>query len=121
MKRSLRLRLIRCVSARFVKRAVAVLSFVLLATMASPQARADDDNGSSKIKRVLLISIDGMHSLDMATFIKSHPASALAQLAAAGVNYTAAATTKPSDSIPPMAGTVTGGPPPPTRTLYHAP
>jgi predicted AlkP superfamily pyrophosphatase or phosphodiesterase len=57
---------------------------------------------------VLLISLDGMHSLDMANYIKGHPQSALAQLAASGVNYTAASTPTPSDSFPSMVGIVTG-------------
>src|SRR3954451_15911122 len=66
---------------------------------------------SGKIHRVLLISVDGMHSLDMANYIKSYPQSALAQFAATGVNYTAAATTKHSDSIPATVGIFTGGTP----------
>jgi hypothetical protein len=74
--------------------------------------------GSGKIHRVLLISVDGMHSLDMANYIKSHPQSALAQLAASGMNYTAASTTKPSDSFPAMAGIVTGGTPSVTGIYY---
>src|SRR5580765_1123738 len=59
-----------------------------------------DDGSDGKIRRVLFISLDGMHSLDMANYIKGHPHSALAQLAATGVNYTAASTTKPSYSFP---------------------
>jgi hypothetical protein len=64
-----------------------------------------------KIRRVLVISVDGMHSLDMALWIKSHPTSALGKLAARGVNYTNASTTKPSDSIPATVGIFTGGSP----------
>jgi hypothetical protein len=70
-----------------------------------------EDTANGKIHHVLLISLDGMHSLDMANYIKGHPQSALAQLAATGVNYTAASTTKPSDSFPAMVGIVTGGTP----------
>jgi hypothetical protein len=64
-----------------------------------------------KIRRVLVISIDGMHALDMALWIKSHPTSALGMLSAQGVNYTNASTTKPGDSIPATVGIFTGGSP----------
>jgi hypothetical protein len=62
-----------------------------------------------KIRRVLVISIDGMHALDMALWVKSHPTSALGKLSAQGMNYTNASTTKPSDSIPSTVGMFTGG------------
>jgi len=42
-----------------------------------------DDN---KIRHVLVISIDGMHSLDMALWVKNNPNSALAKLSAQGMN-----------------------------------
>ena len=64
-----------------------------------------------KIRRVLVISIDGMHALDMALWVKSHPTSALGKLSAQGINYTNASTTKPSDSIPSTVGIFTGGSP----------
>jgi hypothetical protein len=62
-----------------------------------------------KVRRVLVISIDGMHALDMALWIKNHPTSSLAELSAQGVNYTNASTTKPGDSIPATVGIFTGG------------
>jgi Type I phosphodiesterase / nucleotide pyrophosphatase len=62
-----------------------------------------------KIRRVLVISIDGMHALDMGLWVKSHPTSALGKLSAQGVNYTNASTTKPGDSIPATVGIFTGG------------
>jgi hypothetical protein len=78
----------------------------------------DEEDRYGYVHRVLLISIDGMHSLDMANYIKANPGSTLAQLAASGMNYTAAATTKPSDSIPATAGIVTGGTPSVTGMWY---
>jgi hypothetical protein len=39
-------------------------------------------------QRVILISIDGMHALDMANWVAAHPRSALAELSARGVTYT---------------------------------
>src|SRR5713226_2747462 len=97
--------------------AVGAVSLALLLSLGGSPAYGDDsDNG--KIRRVLLISLDGMHSLDMANYIKGHPQSALAQLAATGVNYTAASTTRPSDSLPSMVGIVTGGTPAVTGIYY---
>ena len=94
----------------------AVSLALLLSLGGSPAYGEDSANG--KIHHVLLISLDGMHSLDMANYIKGHPQSALAQLAASGVNYTAASTTKPSDSLPSMVGIVTGGTPAVTGIYY---
>ncbi|MEO8127528.1 MAG: alkaline phosphatase family protein [Bryobacteraceae bacterium] len=71
-----------------------------------------------KTKRVLLISVDGMHSLDLANYIASNPNSTLALLTQNGYNYTNAASTKPSDSIPGTAGYVTGGTPAVTGMYY---
>jgi hypothetical protein len=81
-----------------------------------PALYADEDN--AKIKRVLLISIDGMHALDLANYVTANPHSRLAQLSAAGVTYTNASTTKPSDSFPAMVGIVTGGTPAVTGIYY---
>ena len=73
---------------------------------------------AASAERVLLISVDGMHALDLANYIESHPRSTLAQLAASGVNFTNASTTKPSDSFPSMVGIVTGGTPAVTGIYY---
>jgi hypothetical protein len=76
--------------------------------------RADD----TKIRHVLVISIDGMHSLDLALWIKNHPSSALAGLSSQGMNYTNASSTKPSDSIPATVGIFTGASPA-TGGMYY--
>ena len=49
-----------------------------------------------KVRRVLVISIDGMHALDMALWVKNNPNSALGKLSAQGLNFTNASTTRPS-------------------------
>lgn len=72
----------------------------------------------SKIKHVLEISIDGMHSLDMQLYVKSNPSSNLAQLMANAVNYTNAWATANVDSIPSTAGIFTGGTPAVTGLYY---
>src|SRR5690242_14455617 len=82
--------------------------FYLTASLFSTSALFGDDH---KIRRVLVISIDGMHALDMALWVKNHPDSSLAQLSARGVSYTNASTTKPGDSIPATVGIFTGGSP----------
>src|SRR5215471_19116973 len=78
-----------------------------LAILNPASMRADD----TRIRHVLVISIDGMHSHDMQTWIANNPTSALAGLAATGVNYTSAFTTQPSDSIPSTVGIFTGASP----------
>jgi len=65
----------------------------------------------SKIKHVLVISIDGMHSQDLTKWIQANPNSTLAHLAASGGTYTNAFTTQPSDSIPGTVGIFTGASP----------
>jgi Type I phosphodiesterase / nucleotide pyrophosphatase len=62
-------------------------------------------------KHVLLISVDGMHSVDLTGWLKSHPNSNFAKLAQHGVVYPNAYTTAPSDSYPGMLAQVTGGTP----------
>ena len=49
----------------------------LIPALVTTAALADDH----KIRRVLVISIDGMHALDFALWTKNNPASALANLA----------------------------------------
>jgi len=58
---------------------------------------------------VLLISVDGLHSVDLANYVAAHPASTLASLTGHGVVYPKALTTAPSDSFPGLLAQVTGG------------
>ena len=74
----------------------------------SPPPVYGDDN---KIRHVLVISIDGMHSLDLALWVKNNPGSNLASLSAKGLTYTNASSTRPSDSIPSTVGIFTGASP----------
>lgn len=62
-------------------------------------------------RHVLLISIDGMHAVDLKTCVASGTCPNLAALAASGVNYTRASTSKPSDSFPGLMSMVTGASP----------
>jgi hypothetical protein len=63
------------------------------------------------IQRVLLISIDGMHALDVANYVAAHPESTLAELSENGVTFTNARTPANSDSFPGLLALVTGGSP----------
>src|SRR5215471_7979033 len=89
-------------------RKLLISALLLMPFAGAPLSRAQ--NGS-RITHVLVISIDGMHSHDMQTWIANNPTSALAGLAATGVNYTNAFTTQPSDSIPSTVGIFTGASP----------
>jgi Type I phosphodiesterase / nucleotide pyrophosphatase len=63
----------------------------------------------SKVQHVLLISVDGMHALDVERYISSNPQSALAELASHGVTFSNAHTPANSDSFPGLLALVTGG------------
>src|SRR6266851_7748746 len=67
--------------------------------------------GDCDIRHVLLISVDGMHEVDLRLWINNHPSGALAALTKRGVTYSQAYTTAPSDSFPGMIAQATGGTP----------
>ena len=93
------------------------LSFVLLA--GTLPVRADNDQLSAgKIEHVLLISVDGLHALDLTNFVASHQQSTLAKLSGHGFTYTNASTSLPTDSFPGLAALVTGGSPQTTGFWY---
>lgn len=88
----------------------------LAASLASaPLPVSAAGNGASEsgqpVKHVLLISVDGLHALDLANYVNSHQDSTLAALSRTGVTYTNASTSTPSDSFPGLAALVTGGSP----------
>ena len=62
-------------------------------------------------QRVILISVDGMHAIDLALYVKNNPGSTMAQLSARGVTYTNAHTPLLGDSTPGLASLATGGTP----------
>ncbi|HVH87716.1 MAG TPA: alkaline phosphatase family protein [Terriglobales bacterium] len=88
--------------------------FVFLITLLlalSLVAVASDDDDAQPTKRVLLISIDGMHAVDFENCASNNTCPNLAALAASGVTYTRASASKPSDSFPGLMNIVTGGTP----------
>jgi hypothetical protein len=84
------------------------LGFALLGATLPPRAAAQN---SGQINHVLLISVDGLHALDVANYVQSHPNSALAELAGHGITYSNARTPSNSDSFPGLLALVTGGSP----------
>jgi Type I phosphodiesterase / nucleotide pyrophosphatase len=83
-------------------------------------AGGSNDHGDrdNQIKHILLISIDGMHALDLSNYVNSHPDSTLAFLSGHGVTYTNNSTSSPSDSFPGLASLITGGSPATTGFWY---
>ena len=90
-----------------MKKVIALLSLAAACSAVSALAQ-ENDLGQSRIKRVLLISVDGMHAVDFTNCAKGIGSinngepycPALAELGKTGVNYVAASTSKPSDSFP---------------------
>src|SRR5215469_13294818 len=79
-------------------------------------ARANDSHG--KIRHVLLISVDGLHEVDVTNYMTFHSKSAFSRLRQNGVSYTNVATSRPSDSFPGLIALVTGGSPQTTGVYY---
>jgi predicted AlkP superfamily pyrophosphatase or phosphodiesterase len=97
-----------------------VASLLASSFLSSAVARADDGRPAvePRYKHVLLISVDGMHAIDLEKWIASHPNGNFARLAAHGVQYPGAYTTAPSDSYPGMLAQVTGGTPKTAGLFY---
>jgi len=89
-----------------------------LASAAAATGSPGHEGHGSKIKHVLLISVDGLHQQDLAWYVKHNPGSLLANLVHGGVEYSRAKTPFPSDSSPGMYGQVTGGDPRVTGIYY---
>ncbi len=90
--------------------AIALSLGLVGASIPAPE-RANDGLDSGNIKHVLLISVDGLHALDVANYVAAHPDSAFAALASHGITYSNARTPSLSDSFPGLLALVTGGSP----------
>src|SRR3974390_1191389 len=96
---------------------IAIVAAFLM--MGAAAESGDNDMDRSSIKHVLLISIDGMHALDFNNCSQgaagvnggARYCPNLAALATTGVNYTAANTSKPSDSFPGLMNIISGATP----------
>jgi len=98
--------------------AAVVVAGTGLLSLNTAQAHSQVRVARAKARHVLLISVDGLHQSDLASYISAHPTSALAGLVARGTSYTHAQTPVPSDSFPGMVAQVTGGNPGTTGVYY---
>ena len=71
------------------------------------------------VARVLLLSIDGMHAIDLSNYRRTRPDSALARLSKHGIIYTNAHSPLPSNSWPGLLAMVTGGSPISTGVIFE--
>src|ERR1700722_2759739 len=117
-----------------MKKTVALLFLALACSVGTAFAQDDSSQSNNQegnsekghIKRVLLVSVDGMHAVDLAncangisTVNNGAPyCPEIAALANTGVNYVAASTLKTSDSFPGLTAIVTGGSPALTGVYY---
>jgi hypothetical protein len=99
---------------------------MMLASWAHVTAADKDKVGTKHVKHVLLLSIDGMHAVDL--YNCTHGIAGanggdpycpnLAAVGQTGINYVATSSSKPSDSFPGLAALVTGGSPKSTGLYY---
>jgi hypothetical protein len=102
------------------------LGLVGLSIPVPAQANTWDNDDHTRIKHVLLISIDGMHAVDYlncSTGVSGVNGGQpycpnLAALGRTGVNYTRTTTSRPSDSFPGLMALVTGGSPRTVGAFY---
>jgi hypothetical protein len=99
------------------RRNVAAIAFSISGLLA-PQARSEHINERDGVRRVMLISIDGMHAVDYENCVPAGSCPNLAALGQTGVNYTRTSTSKPSDSAPGLMALVTGGTPKTVGVFY---
>src|SRR6201982_2102675 len=109
-----------------MKRVTPLLVLTALSVFAAKAEAQDNGWNESKIKNVLLISIDGMHAFDYLNCSQGIAGANggkpycpnMAELGLTGVNYVAASTSKPSDSFPGLMAIITGGSPALTGVYY---
>jgi hypothetical protein len=80
-------------------------------SLPSPVQAKEGAGSNGKIKHVLLISVDGLHALDVSNYVAAHPDSAMAELSKHGITYSNARTPANSDSFPGLLALLTGGSP----------
>ncbi len=108
-----------------MKKTLALLSLAAACSVGIATAQRNNPQ-PHRIKRVLLVSVDGMHAVDflncakgISTVNNGKPfCPALAALGKTGINYVAASTSKTSDSFPGLTAIVTGGSPALTGVYY---
>jgi len=104
------------------KRLAACVLFVFICSASAlDRVNAQAEERVAKLaKYVLLLSVDGLHAIDLANCIAAETCPNLAELEDSGVLYSNASTSKPSDSFPGLMAQVTGGSPISTGVWYDA-
>jgi hypothetical protein len=100
------------------RNALALLASLLLFGSLCPAGAESLGAAGLPVRHVLLVSVDGLHAVDLANYVAQHPDSTLATLGQHGITYTNASTSTPSDSFPGLAALVTGGSPTTTGFWY---
>ncbi|MEN2741744.1 alkaline phosphatase family protein [Microbacterium sp. X-17] len=111
----------RTARPRVLAASAAIAGGALLVGVTAAPSLADEGQGHgarADVKHVLLLSVDGLHQKDLDWYVRTHPVSAMAALAAHGTDYTNASTPVPSDSFPGMVAQATGGNPGTTGVYY---
>jgi hypothetical protein len=93
-------------NARRVLTGLLVVAVSCACFAAAPAAGA-----SGHLARAIVVSVDGMHALDLARYVRENPESTLAALSRGGVTYTNARTPFVGDSTPGLVSLATGGTP----------
>jgi hypothetical protein len=96
---------------RNTRRHLAALVGLTAAALATPIVLAhNDEEHGNRIEHVLLISVDGMHEVDLERYLAAgHAKGGFARLVAKGIQYTNASSARPSDSFPGLMAFMTGG------------
>ena len=87
------------------------LAFAMASGAAAPLRAATSEHA-------IVISVDGMHSIDLANYVRSHPDSTMARLSRRGISYPNARTPLLGDSSPGLLSIATGGGPAITGIIY---
>lgn len=72
----------------------------------------------ARVERALLVSVDGMHAIDLAHYVAANPGSTLAKLSRRGISYPNARTPLLGDSSPGLLSLASGGTPAVTGVVY---
>lgn len=103
---------------KIVRRLLIGASVGVLAAIGVSAPPSDAKNFGTKYAHVLVISVDGLHAVDLTNYVAAHPGSTLAALAGQGIVYPNAMTTGPSDSFPGLTSFMTGGTPKSGQIFY---
>lgn len=96
--------------------AIAVAAGLAAAPLVS--SADDHDNDHRHFRHVLLLSVDGMHAVDLQNCIANGSCPNLAALSGHAVTYTRTTTSRPSDSFPGIMAIVSGGTPKTVGAYY---